>query len=146
MPDVARPGWPPDPVDSVALFDMALARPAWHARASCRDRPDVNFFPERGEPVAEALRLCSACPVRAPCREFAESYPPGELPGVWGGTTALARRRRPRTEPSLQEVAAARRARVVELSRAGTPARVIAAEVGVSQTHVFRLLARLRTG
>ncbi|MDP9403226.1 MAG: WhiB family transcriptional regulator [Actinomycetota bacterium] len=64
------------------------------AAAACRDRPEVDFFPDsprRGTPpdVAPALAVCFACPVQAPCRAYALDH--GEL-GVWGGTTDRHRR------------------------------------------------------
>lgn len=49
------------------------------------------FFPEKGGSSAEAKRVCSQCPTRAACLEWAllndERY------GVWGGLSERERRR-----------------------------------------------------
>jgi len=71
----------------------------WAGLAACRDRPDVNFFPEldrkraRRE-VANARAVCSACPVRQACAQ-AGLY---ERFGVWGGLDEDDRRALRRAE------------------------------------------------
>ena len=68
-------------------------RPAWWADAACRGRPDLNFFPDRGEaPAAAAAKaVCAGCPSAAPCLAFAiEEHI--DI-GVWGGMSASERRR-----------------------------------------------------
>lgn len=75
----------------------------WHGQAACHPRnrpPEVTpaewtgqFFPPRGvRPwlVAEVVALCESCPVQADCDDFARRH---REPGIWGGTTARARRR-----------------------------------------------------
>lgn len=83
--------WPADqPVD----LEELLRRPEWQKDAACRDNPDVvtgDFFPERGEPNAVAVATCSRCLVRVECLGDAMSDPLRQ--GVWGGTSAGARRR-----------------------------------------------------
>ncbi|MDP8937329.1 MAG: WhiB family transcriptional regulator [Actinomycetota bacterium] len=37
----------------------------------CRDRPDVTWFPEKGQSAAPAKAVCAGCPTRAPCLEYA---------------------------------------------------------------------------
>lgn len=63
----------------------------WHDQALCRERSDVDFFPEDGN-VWPAIEVCKKCPVRRPCydhsMEFREEY------GVWGGIPAAERKRR----------------------------------------------------
>lgn len=46
--------------------------PDWWAQAACRRRPDVNFFPDRGEKAAPATALCAECPAREACLAFAD--------------------------------------------------------------------------
>lgn len=82
----------------LAELDELLGRPAWHAQAACRSRPEVDFFPPKGRLPTEALEVCLSCPVRADCRDWAleQGY---ELIGVWGGLSTkerirLLRRRR----------------------------------------------------
>ncbi len=65
---------------------------SWREQAACRTvEPDV-FFPERGESVAAAKRVCAGCPVRDECLEFAEETL--QKFGVWGGLSERQRRMR----------------------------------------------------
>lgn len=66
------------------------SRPAWQDDALCREYPDVNFFPERGEDVAPAKGVCSRCAVRAECADYAIRL--GERHGIWGGLSGIERR------------------------------------------------------
>lgn len=71
-----------------------LDRPAWHARAACRGRTDLSWFPEDGENEAlgRAKAVCASCPVAGPCAEAALAYG-WRTVGVWGGMAAAGRRR-----------------------------------------------------
>ncbi len=89
--DLMQPGELPNP-----LLDALRCRPPWMASAACRDRPEVDFFPDsprRGIPpdVAPALAVCFACPVQEQCRAYALEH--GEA-GVWGATTDRDRQER----------------------------------------------------
>ncbi len=74
----------------------------WRLHAACRDEPMATFFPTKDQDttaiVARARMICSGCPVRDPCLQYALSDP--LTLGVWGGTTwrernqMRARRRR----------------------------------------------------
>lgn len=75
----------------LALLDVDLLRPAWHARAACRGQGAERFFLARGEHVGPAKAICSGCPVRAECLEAALADP--WLAGVWAGTSARERER-----------------------------------------------------
>jgi WhiB family redox-sensing transcriptional regulator len=79
---VARP--------DVEEFAELLTRPRWHRHAACRDVPHADrvFFPERGQTLDDARRLCAACPVRAQCL----TAHLGERWGVWGGLSERERR------------------------------------------------------
>jgi WhiB family redox-sensing transcriptional regulator len=56
--------------------------------AGCRGHPDLFFAPHAERPQARvrrethARRLCSACPVAGPCKEFARR---NREYGFWGG-------------------------------------------------------------
>ena len=63
----------------------------WYDQAMCKGASSSVMAPTRGESVAEALALCSTCPVLVPCRKYALATP--GLIGVWGGTTGRDRRR-----------------------------------------------------
>ena len=52
--------------------------------------PDL-FFPERGGSAAPAKRVCSTCPVKDKCLQYAVDAVE-ILDGVWGGTTVHERR------------------------------------------------------
>jgi WhiB family redox-sensing transcriptional regulator len=72
-------------------LDELLNRPAWHARAACRDMDTRIFFPAAGQPVhPDAARACAACPVAAECLDYALT---NHIPhGTWAGTTENKRR------------------------------------------------------
>ena len=63
----------------------------WLVFGACRQIGPDLFFPQTKAEEDEALRVCSTCPVREECLDYAlgarETY------GVWGGTTEKQRRR-----------------------------------------------------
>ena len=72
-----------------------LARPArqpanWRDLALCIEVDPEIFFPEKGESVIPAKRVCAACEVRAECLQYALDH--GERYGVWGGLSERERR------------------------------------------------------
>ncbi len=78
----------PTPFESM-LMD-ADDRP-WAAYAACREVDADLFFSTNDAEVGEALRICSGCPVKVECREWAlETRMPF---GVWGGLTERERKR-----------------------------------------------------
>lgn len=52
--------------------------------------PDL-FFPDRGESLEPAKKICADCIVQEECLEYALEL--GERFGVWGGTSERERRR-----------------------------------------------------
>ena len=89
--------------------------PDWRDSAACRtESPRLFFGPdderEGARLVREALAkaVCSACPVRVPCADFARNS--GQKAGIWGGLTederARERRRRMRRAASARKAAA----------------------------------------
>jgi WhiB family redox-sensing transcriptional regulator len=66
------------------------------------------FFPESREAEADALAMCSICPVRGACLAFAVDT--GQMFGIWGGKTQ-------REVRSLVARARAGRARAGRVSR-----------------------------
>lgn len=73
-------------------LDTVPAPGPWVEQGACRTAPMAAFFPRRGEDAVPAQRVCAACPVIAPCRQYAIDAGP-ELLGVWGGTTGAERAR-----------------------------------------------------
>jgi hypothetical protein len=83
------------------LFDLAGFRPAWHAQAACRGKPQELFFPERGnsaDVVDRARTICAACPLQVECCDAG----PSEKDGTWADTSEPERRklRRQRRRPA----------------------------------------------
>jgi WhiB family transcriptional regulator, redox-sensing transcriptional regulator len=82
----------------------AEAKPAtaeigtWEMRAACRGPASAPFFPPitaetsgaRRRREAAAKRICSDCPVRSECLEYALRV--REPFGIWGGRTEAERR------------------------------------------------------
>lgn len=74
---------------------MDLERADWRDDAAClHGDPDLFFPVGTAGPalrqVAEAKRICRACPVRMPCLAWALDQ--GISSGIWGGTTEDERR------------------------------------------------------
>ncbi len=67
--------------DFPTLADFLPARPAWMAQGACRNRPDLTWFPERGQSAAPAKAVCAGCPQKAPCVAYAIE---ADAVGVWG--------------------------------------------------------------
>ena len=66
---------------------------AWRAKGACRGSDALIFYPPSDDDslAVTAKEICSHCPVRKPCLEFALST--REKHGVWGGLTERERRR-----------------------------------------------------
>jgi WhiB family redox-sensing transcriptional regulator len=62
----------------------------WQERGACRGIDVELFFPVVEHEAYEAKGVCSMCPVRARCLEFALAE--GERFGIWGGYTTLERK------------------------------------------------------
>jgi WhiB family redox-sensing transcriptional regulator len=85
---------------------VRFLEPRWQKDAACREHPDVNFFPTRGEPTAPAKAVCAGCAVRVECLRCALGDE--TLSGMWGGTSyqqrAVARRRGVDAETMIAEL------------------------------------------
>lgn len=92
----------------------ATARAAtdWRDDAACRDKDPALFFGPDGERELEQLAreasakaICSACPVRTGCLEYAMDRPARY--GLWGGLNEAERllERRRRTRALRKEAA-----------------------------------------
>ena len=79
---------------------MAVQRhpESWQVKAACRGPHAAVFFPpsqferkdERVERELRAKLICSQCPVRHPCLDYALRI--REPHGIWGGLNELERR------------------------------------------------------
>uniref|UniRef100_UPI000CEBDC03 WhiB family transcriptional regulator n=1 Tax=Blastococcus atacamensis TaxID=2070508 RepID=UPI000CEBDC03 len=63
----------------------------WRLDALCAETDPEAFFPEKGGSTRDAKRVCTGCPVRAQCLEFALAN--DERFGIWGGLSERERRR-----------------------------------------------------
>lgn len=86
----------------------------WETMGLCREMATSSFFTDDLDEIAEAKRVCLACPVRTDCLDTAVSR--REQYGIWGGhlfvagRIVLSKRRRgrppkvPRPQDTLPEV------------------------------------------
>ena len=63
----------------------------WMADGNCAEKPPSLFFPSDGVGVEVAKRVCTDCPVKDRCLEYALENRIDH--GVWGGTSERERRR-----------------------------------------------------
>jgi WhiB family transcriptional regulator, redox-sensing transcriptional regulator len=63
----------------------------WMRGGLCAQTDPELFFPDQSDPALPAKRICSGCPEREGCRDYAVVRP--ELVGIWGGTSERERRK-----------------------------------------------------
>lgn len=80
-----------EPLSLLAALVADAREQAWMDDALCAQVGTDLFFPTKGEQSADAKRVCTGCPVRSECLEYALADE--DLFGVWGGTSQLERRR-----------------------------------------------------
>ena len=76
-------------------------------RARCRNHPPEVFFPDDGDGVETARRICEACPVNKACLDYALVNRIDH--GVWGGTSERSRRRMLRARTLEERTGASKR-------------------------------------
>lgn len=70
--------------------------PEWMAGAACASWDPELWFPHPGDSASMAKKVCSGCPVKEECLNYAVEH--RGLGGIWGGLTEEDRRRKyPRT-------------------------------------------------
>ena len=81
-----------DPAAAEALAALAVedGPQVWQAEALCATADPDAWFPERGDSVQEAKRICGMCPVRAECLEYALKH--DDRFGIYGGFSPQERR------------------------------------------------------
>jgi WhiB family transcriptional regulator, redox-sensing transcriptional regulator len=82
-----EPAWNSTP----AWEEPETTKEAWRLDALCAETDPEAFFPEKGGSTRDAKRVCTGCPVRAQCLEFALEN--DERFGIWGGLSERERRR-----------------------------------------------------
>lgn len=75
----------------------------WRAVALCAQTDPDAFFPEKGTPARDALRVCAGCPVRTAC--LADALARRDVAfGVLGGLTPRQRRELLRAQAAVERV------------------------------------------
>ena len=93
MRDVIPAAWQaPGDLPLSRLDALRSATAPWSKDALCREHPEVNFYPVRGESSAPAKAVCRECLVKRECLVFAMSNRDAFEHGVWGGTVPGERR------------------------------------------------------
>jgi WhiB family transcriptional regulator, redox-sensing transcriptional regulator len=90
----------------------------WRLFASCLDTDSAVFYPQRDDPVEQALKICATCIVREEC--LAGAVERREHYGIWGGATEQSRRTMVRSARRTEQ----------DLTRSG---RTIASSPGADQ-------------
>ena len=68
-----------------------MKSPTWYTSARCKGIDPEIFYPISEDEGDEAKAICTDCPVRLQCLEFALAN--RERDGIWGGATEKERRR-----------------------------------------------------
>ena len=76
-------------------FDTSMTMSKWRIDAACRDTDPDLFFPVGTtgmalEQIAQAKKVCTSCPCREACLDFAILT--NQDSGIWGGTSEEERR------------------------------------------------------
>jgi WhiB family redox-sensing transcriptional regulator len=98
--------------NSQPLNGLYIGRKDWFEHAACKGLTHLMFPKEHKDItyIAEARRICSNCPVKEPCLEYALEFPAADMHGVWAGLTSrqLAAEQRRRgvkpTRPTLAQM------------------------------------------
>jgi WhiB family transcriptional regulator, redox-sensing transcriptional regulator len=82
----------------------------WQNQAACkgsthkmfpREHKDITYIPE-------ARNICNHCPVKPQCLDYALTFPPGDMHGVWAGLTPrqiAAEQKRRKLRPTVPTLA-----------------------------------------
>jgi hypothetical protein len=87
------PSCSPDP--PAVRPGLAPSDTPWRELALCVGHDPELWFPVKSDGGGNAVRICSACPVRLDCLSWAIGH--NERDGIWGGVSAR-KRQRMRTE------------------------------------------------
>ncbi len=79
------------PANQAPPLTLNIDYQRWMADALCAQVEGNLFFPDKGGSTRDAKAVCSACPVRGPCLDYALDH--DETYGIWGGTSERERRR-----------------------------------------------------
>jgi WhiB family redox-sensing transcriptional regulator len=76
--------------NSQPLEGLYIGRKDWFSHAACKGLTNLMFPKEHKDItyIAEARRICSNCPVKPQCLEYALEFPAADMHGVWAGLTS----------------------------------------------------------
>lgn len=104
--------------------------------------PDL-WFPDKGRPAYKATVVCHGCPLLEICLEWALTHEEGKY-GVWGGTTETQRQQMRKARglryPTHGEKI---RAKIAARAARGWTARMIADDLGMDFSWVYRITQEL---
>jgi WhiB family redox-sensing transcriptional regulator len=81
----------PGPMTTDDFLADIIGRPEWMSRGACIGMATELFFATTNTGIAEAMKVCVLCEVRAECLAHALAH--SDMAGVFGGTTTDDRRR-----------------------------------------------------
>ncbi|MFF9639420.1 WhiB family transcriptional regulator [Streptomyces bacillaris] len=117
----------------------------WMASAVCTGVDPELWFPETGD--SKAARICSGCPVRQQCEEYALELEGDSglryRHGVWGGRSA---KERAEAREYVRPASENRDATVLRLTERGLGPKEIAAQLDISDRTVLRVKQRMGCG
>lgn len=82
---------PSSPDPQAVKFRSSPSEAPWRELALCLGHDPDLWFPQESDGGANAIRICSACPVRLDCLAWAIEH--NERTGIWGGISARKRQR-----------------------------------------------------
>lgn len=82
---------PPTTDDLAALLGYDPDVADWRVSAVCAQTDPGLFYPDKGESARPGKKVCTGCPVRAQCLQWALKH--DERHGIWGGLSDRERRR-----------------------------------------------------
>lgn len=108
-------GNPHPPVDNASVQtntnpDSDIQPTNWKDKAACKGATHKMFPREHKDItyITEARQICTQCPVKPECLNYALSFPPGDMHGVWAGLTPrqlAAEQKKRRIRPTVPTLA-----------------------------------------
>lgn len=80
--------------------DQRADSPIWDPAALCNQTDPEAFYPDKGDSPKDAKRVCNNCEISPKCLAWALLT--NQQFGVWGGLTAIQRRKLKRKEREAQ--------------------------------------------
>ncbi len=123
------------PTSLEGTFALSLDLPGYFSEAACVGSNPGLFDGESISAILEAKKICSDCPIKDLCLDWALVT---QDSGIWGGLTPAERKkqRKGQRPVDIGEI------RLLETSRArllsNTPAATLAAEFKVTERTIFR--------